>query len=65
MRDLPLTIPKHVEEGVLYLDLIGNKGGQDVVPQVEEVADLIVGDKRGNVDALWDDRGVVMGDVVS
>ena len=63
--DLPLTVPKRVDKGVLRIDLVGNEGGQAVVPAVEEVSDLVLGDERGNADALWHDGGVVMGDLMS
>ena len=46
VHNLPLAVPKHVE-GVLCIEFVSNEGGQGVLPEAEEVADLVLGDEYG------------------
>ncbi len=38
-------------------------GGQGVIPQIEQALNFFLGDRGGNIDALWHDTGVVVGDL--
>ena len=65
VHDCPLVVPERVDKGVLRLGLVDNEGGPGVVPEMKEVADLVLSDERGDVDALRHDRRVVMSDLAS
>ena len=38
-------------------------GGQGVIPQMEQSLNFFLGDGGGNIDALWHDTGVMVGDL--
>ena len=49
--------------GVALGDGVGILGGESTVPELEEVLDLVLGDGRGNVDALGHDGRMVVGNL--
>ena len=49
--------------GVPLDDGLGSEGAQYLVPELEEAADLVIGDRLGNSDALRDNGGVVVGNL--